>query len=1033
MKNLPSLVRSLLAVLAGSFAGGLPAATFTVTPNVVSNDYAGRITFHMSGLPPGETVQVVQYYDFNGNGVVDAGDIAVRGESVADGQFKLLDGATNINVFRDEDGATNGAITAAYWFPLSPFGGAAVGSYVFRMSSPSNHFAPTNLQFTVASPPYAQAVHGVVSDFFNFTNIPNAVVALIRAKAGINPTFVVGATADAGGNYTLKAPPGQYQAVAFQAGFVGNLLTFPQITLTSNANIAADLPLMAASTSLGGALRDSLNPAQPAVPYAELAVSTTNGFVTIGACDGNANFNLPVIPGLWRVAALSQSAMAQGYMLSDGGRNPQYDTSGGPVTNVVVLLNRATALINGRVVDSAGNAIPDVKLYANADFGQYNAFATSVSNGWYTLAIDAGIGTVNVADPNEAPASNYLWPTPQFGINDGEALDFDLVGWAATARFRAHVIDDTGAPVTNLEAGVDSYAQYGAYSLATTDTNGDLDMPVFGGEWDFEWISDLPSNLVFPDVPPFFITDGVNLTNDMVARRVTGAISGYVRDGNGQGLTNFTIIVTNHIGATSFTLRATTDAGGNYAVSVFDGIWNVGLDNNALDFLGYVTPVAATNVTVPPAGGIANFVVSSVPPPQILTTSLPDGTISNYYSAGLDETNGAYPTFWSLVSGALPGGLTLNQFGYIFGTPTNLGLFNFSLKVQDNRGSNEVQALSIRIDPPLTGPPQILTPALVVAAQGCPYANQILATNGTPPYSWSLAAGSDPLPPGMQLATNGVLSGTPLTNGYYSLLLEVAGADGESTNSPLQLQVNDPLQYYPYPLSAGSVGASYFGALSVYGGAQPQTWSVTAGSLPAGVTLDPATGYITGTPGTTGIYPFSLRVTDGCTTFDVATVITNYPALQITTTALPVAAPNLPFTAQVQAAGGAPPYAWYAYPAPAFGLTLNQDGSITGTAYAEGVNNFNVVVYDAIGDSATTNLTLVVSSQALLDVPAFAGANQFTFRVTGVAGKDYILQSSLDLSNWVDLLTTNAPMDIFYLGDTNVSDPARFYRLEEGP
>jgi hypothetical protein len=40
------------------------AATFTVTPNVVSNDYPGLITFQMNGLSPGETVQVVQFFDF---------------------------------------------------------------------------------------------------------------------------------------------------------------------------------------------------------------------------------------------------------------------------------------------------------------------------------------------------------------------------------------------------------------------------------------------------------------------------------------------------------------------------------------------------------------------------------------------------------------------------------------------------------------------------------------------------------------------------------------------------------------------------------------------------------------------------------------------------------------------------------------------------------------------------------------------------------------------------------------------------------
>ena len=90
-----------------SLAFGAHAATFSVTPNVVSNDYTGLITFHMTGLSPTETVQLVQYYDFNNNGVVDASDLAVRGETVVDGQAQLINGVTNINLFRDEDGVAN--------------------------------------------------------------------------------------------------------------------------------------------------------------------------------------------------------------------------------------------------------------------------------------------------------------------------------------------------------------------------------------------------------------------------------------------------------------------------------------------------------------------------------------------------------------------------------------------------------------------------------------------------------------------------------------------------------------------------------------------------------------------------------------------------------------------------------------------------------------------------------------------------------------------------------------------------------------
>jgi hypothetical protein len=91
------------------------------------------------------------------------------------------------------------------------------------------------------------------------------------------------------------------------------------------------------------------------------------------------------------------------------------------------------------------------------------------------------------------------------------------------------------------------------------------------------------------------------------------------------------------------------------------------------------------------------------------------------------------------------------------------------------------------------------------------------------------------------------------------------------------------------------------------------------------------------------------------------------------------------------------------------------------------------VVYDSISVSATTNLTMGAALGLILDLPTMSGSNQFTFRVTGVSGQDYTLQSTPDMSNWADLFTTNAPADVFFLTDPNASGPNRFYRLKVSP
>jgi hypothetical protein len=65
------------------------------------------------------------------------------------------------------------------------------------------------------------------------------------------------------------------------------------------------------------------------------------------------------------------------------------------------------------------------------------------------------------------------------------------------------------------------------------------------------------------------------------------------------------------------------------------------------------------------------------------------------------------------------------------------------------------------------------------------------AVNGVPyagvPYSWSLLSGS--LPAGLNLATNGLLSGTLATNGLFNFTVEAADSLGAVYDQPLSLNL----------------------------------------------------------------------------------------------------------------------------------------------------------------------------------------------------------------------------------------------------
>ena len=102
---------------------------------------------------------------------------------------------------------------------------------------------------------------------------------------------------------------------------------------------------------------------------------------------------------------------------------------------------------------------------------------------------------------------------------------------------------------------------------------------------------------------------------------------------------------------------------------------------------GLATAASAgtTTISATLAGKISSttLTVQTIPPVSITTTSLSNGTVNVVYSATLTASGGASPFKWSLASGSLPPGLTLNPSGAITGAPSTAGTFNFSVQVSD--------------------------------------------------------------------------------------------------------------------------------------------------------------------------------------------------------------------------------------------------------------------------------------------------------------------------------------------------------------
>ena len=159
----------------------------------------------------------------------------------------------------------------------------------------------------------------------------------------------------------------------------------------------------------------------------------------------------------------------------------------------------------------------------------------------------------------------------------------------------------------------------------------------------------------------------------------------------------------------------------------------------------------------------------------VTTSSLPNGTTGQSYSAMVGATGGLAPYSWSVITGSLPSGLALNAAtGGITGTPTTQGTSSFTMQVTDGQVPSDTatRALSITVLPVSYPPLAITTTSLPNAKRNKNYSRTLVATGGLTPYTWSVVQGG--LPAGLTLnASTGVISGKATAIGTYTFTAQV--------------------------------------------------------------------------------------------------------------------------------------------------------------------------------------------------------------------------------------------------------------------
>ena len=337
-------------------------------------------------------------------------------------------------------------------------------------------------------------------------------------------------------------------------------------------------------------------------------------------------------------------------------------------------------------------------------------------------------------------------------------------------------------------------------------------------------------------------------------------------------------------------MRKTTKAALTFAAAVTVTVALAGVAAAPASAKPYPPPSIHLLCAASPVNGALHGSVCALSPGQ---TTTPDN-----YSATIAVTRagtaGPNVTF-AVTAGSLPPGLSMSAPSgtatAITGNPAQAGTFTFTIKATDG-GLTSTLAYQITIT--VQGPPDQLACSPTVnggflengicvlpdAVTGLPYQGHLL-TSHQAGGTLSVVAGT--LPPGLSLPASfgasgdiiGGIPGQPGSEGGSSFTVQGTGDQGQPLYQAYSIAVDQdaPLTivldssgstFYP-----GTVGQALALDFFVSGGAAPYTWTLAAGKLPPGMTLQnssagprDADNQIAGTPTTAGTYTFTMRLSD---------------------------------------------------------------------------------------------------------------------------------------------------------------------------
>ena len=696
---------------------------------------------------------------------------------------------------------------------------------------------------------------------------------------------------DASGFYKIGYVPGEYQVMfnltdfndtydwTPDVNYLGEMYNYGEIiVLGSGATVEGIDAELTPGAAISGRITDGAgSPLNKAIAYAYMS-----GFRRAGAVYSDAEGDY-VIDRLrtGNYAVLTRTPGGVG-MINEwyddlptfASAEPIGASSGATTSGIDAALDEKDwGLITGRVTDSVGDPISGLRVMAGDPVGLVVLSAWTNENGEYCLErLPAGDWKIffNAASILSPPCVSEYYPD-KLRLNEGEAIS--VVAGEETAG-----IDASLADAGSISGTVSN--NWGQLNVVAFDTASDLAFGI-GASSAYAYgttgytINNLPPGTYkilarpnrqgdrlprwYPDASTYsaagtvtVVAGGTQSGIDITLSGGGGSISGQVTDGLGSGIPNIVVVAQEASKQTGYH-SALTDADGNYTVlqipvgqvKVFFNAEANQLGHNSEYYNDQSAHDTGDPVTV--SEGMTTTGIDAVltarPALTMYTSSLASGQLGVAYSQILEATGGRTFYRWTIISGTLPEGLTMDPRGEIAGTPTAVGTFPLTFQLTDSTSPQQIVTQELTLDVgAYSGPGYTITGHVVLG--GSPLPGVVLSGLPGNPVTNSAGGYADVVPSGWTGTVTPNLAGhafDPAARTYANVSASVADQDySASPGYTISGSVTFNGEPQPNILMAGLPGDPYTDGSGSYAAAVTAGWTGTVTPTLAGFAFSPA-------------------------------------------------------------------------------------------------------------------------------------------------------------------------------------------------